>query len=63
MLVIWSINDLQFAIVETDVEDFLDDDDKKYFVLYTDKKFETTEDYEVVFQNKAGVILRKTNFD
>ena len=54
-----SINDLQFAIVETDVEDFLEDETKKYFVLYTDKEFETTEDYEVVFQNKAGVILRK----
>ena len=57
-----SINDLQFAIVETDVEDFLEDEDKKYFVLYTGDKYETTDDYEVVFQNEAGVILRKTNF-
>ena len=58
-----SINDLQYAVVETDVEDFLEDETKKYFVLYTGDKYETTEDYEVVFQNKAGVILRKTNFD
>ena len=57
-----SINDLQFAIVETDVEDFLKDDDKKYFVLYTSDEYKNTDDYEVVFQNKAGVILRKTNF-
>ena len=57
-----SINDLQFAIVETDVEDFLEDDDKKYFVLYTSDEYKNTDDYEVVFQNKAGVILRKTNF-
>ena len=54
-----SINDLQIAVVETDVEDFLEDEDKKYFVLYTADKYETTEDYELVFQNKAGVILRK----
>ena len=57
-----SINDLQYAVVETDVEDFLEDKDKKYFVLYTSEKFETTDDYEVVFQNKAGVILRKVDF-
>ena len=54
-----SINDLQKAVVETDVEDFLEDEDKKYFVLYTGDKYESTEDYEVVFQNEAGVILRK----
>lgn len=54
-----SINDLQYAVVETKVEDFLKDDSKKYFVLYTGEKYENTEDYEVVFQNKAGVILRK----
>lgn len=57
-----SINDLQYAVVETDVEDFLEDDDKKYFVLYTADKYETTDDYEVVFQNEAGVILRKIDF-
>ncbi len=57
-----SINDLQYAVVETDVEDFLEDETKKYFVLYTSDEYKNTEDYEVVFQNKAGVILRKTNF-
>lgn len=54
-----SINDLQYAVVETKVEDFLKDESKKYFVLYTSDKYETTEDYELVFQNEAGVILRK----
>lgn len=57
-----SINDLQFAIVETDVEDFLEDEEKKYFVLYTADKYESTDEYEVVFQNEAGVILRKIDF-
>lgn len=56
-----SINDLQYAVVETKVEDFLKDNSKKYFVLYTADKYETTDNYEVVFQNKAGVILRKLN--
>ena len=54
-----SINDLQKAVVETNVEDFLENENKKYFVLYTGEKYEATEDYEVVFQNEAGVILRK----
>lgn len=57
-----TINDLQVAVVETDIDDFMKDETKKYFVLYTAEKFETTEDYELVFQNEAGVILRKTNF-
>ena len=54
-----SINDLQKAIVETDVEDFLNDKNKKYFILFTADKYETTDEYEVVTQNQAGVILRK----
>ena len=54
-----SINDLHNAIVETNVEDFLADDEKEFFVLYTGDKYETTEDYELVFQNEAGVILKK----
>ena len=57
-----SINDLQKAVVETSVKDFMEDEDKKYFVLYTSDKYETTEEYEVVFQNEAGVILRKLDF-
>ena len=54
-----SINDLQKAVVETDVEDFLKDENKRYFVLFTGDKYETTEDYELIIQNQAGVILRK----
>ncbi len=54
-----SINDLQKAVVETSVEDFLKDEGKKYFVLFTGDKYETTEDYELVVQNQAGVILKK----
>ena len=54
-----SINDLQKAIVETSVDDFLNNEEKKYFILYTDEKFESTEKYDLVFQNDAGVILRK----
>lgn len=54
-----SINDLQKAVVETSVEDFLKNEDKKYFVLFTGDKYETTEDYELVVQNEAGVILKK----
>lgn len=54
-----SINDLQKAVVETDVDDFMENEDKKYFVLYTGEKFESNEDYDVVYQNVAGVILRK----
>lgn len=56
-----SINDLQIADVGATVDDFMEDDDKTYFVLYTGEKYENTDDYEVVFQNKAGVILKKSN--
>ena len=56
-----SINDLQKAVVETDVDDWMENKEKKYFVLFTESKFENTEDYEVVFQNEAGVILKKIN--
>ena len=54
-----SINDLQKAVVETSVDDFLNNEEKKYFVLYTENKFEDTDKYEVIFQNDAGVILKK----
>ena len=56
-----SINDLQIADVGATVDDFMEDEDKTYFVLFTGEKYENTDDYEVVFQNKAGVILRKAN--
>ena len=54
-----SINDLQVAIVETSVEDFLANEEKEYFLLYTGETYQTTEDYEVLFQNEEGVILKK----
>ena len=54
-----SINDLQKAVVETDVEDWMKEKDKKYFVLFTGEEYKDTDEYELVFQNKAGVILRK----
>lgn len=54
-----SINDLQKAVVETTVEDWLANPEKEYFVLYTGEKYETTDEYELLFQNEAGVILRR----
>lgn len=55
-----SINDLQKAIVETDLEDFMENEDKKYFVLFNESdEFENTEDYEVIFKNEAGYIFKK----
>ena len=54
-----SINDLQKAVVETSVDDWMEEEEKEYFVLFTGDKYETTEDYELVFQNEAGVILKK----
>lgn len=54
-----SINDLQKAVVETSVDDFMNNEEKMYFVLYTDNKFENTDKYDVIFQNDAGVILKK----
>ncbi len=53
-----SINDLQKAVVETTVKDWLETENKKYFVLFTEDEYETTSEYEVVFSNKAGVILK-----
>lgn len=54
-----SINDLQKAVVETSVEDWLKEEEKEFFVLFTGDKYEATEEYDVVFQNEAGVILKK----
>lgn len=54
-----SINDLQKAVVETTVEDWLENQEKEYFVLYTGENYETTDEYELLFQNDAGVILKK----
>jgi len=55
-----SINDLQKAVVETNVDDFMADKTKIYFVVYTDTKYNDTEDYKVIFQNDAGAILKKS---
>ncbi len=54
-----SINDLQYAIVDTTVDDFMNEEEKEYFVYYTDNEFESNDGYEVIYQNKAGVILKK----
>ena len=54
-----SINDLQKAIVETNVDDWMEESEKKYFVLFTGDEYENTKDYEVMFSNQAGVILKK----
>ena len=55
-----SINDLQVAVVETKVEDWMKKESKKYFVLYDEvNTYSSTNEYEVVFSNKAGVILKK----
>lgn len=58
-----SINDLQIAVVETDLDDFMKNKDKKYFVLFTSDKYESTDDYEVVFSNEAGCIFMKKNIN
>ena len=55
-----SINDLQKAIVETNIDDFMADETKEYFVVYTDTKYSDTPQYKVVFQNDAGAILKKS---
>ena len=54
-----SINELQNAVVETKIDDFMKDDTKKYFVIYTDTEYSDTEEYKVIFQNEAGAILKK----
>ena len=54
-----SINDLQKAVVETNVDDFMSNDEKKYFVVYSEKEFEPSNQYDIVFQNSAGAILKK----
>lgn len=54
------IDDLQTAVVETDLEDFMENEDKKYFVLFNESDdLESTEDYEIIFKNEAGYIFKK----
>ena len=54
-----SINELQTAIVETTVEDWLEDEDKEYLVLFTGEDYTTTDEYRLVVKNPAGVVLKK----
>lgn len=54
-----SINELQTAVVETTVEDWLEDEEKEFFVLFTNEEFHSTEEYRLVVQNPAGVVLKK----
>ena len=56
-----TINDLQVANVETSVDDFMEDDEKEFFVLFTGDEYEDTDEYTVVFRNEAGVILKKVH--
>ena len=53
------IDELQTAVVETTVDDFMKDKSKEFFVLFTGDKYTDTDDYTVCFQNEAGVILKK----
>ena len=39
-------------------EDFTQEE-KDYFVLFTTEEYNSTEEYELIHQNKAGVILMK----
>ena len=54
-----SINELQTAVVETTVEDWLEDEDKEFLVLFTNEQYHSTKDYRLIVQNPAGVVLKK----
>lgn len=54
-----SINELQTAIVETTVEDWLNTPDKEYLVLFTGEDYTTTDEYRLIVKNPAGVVLKK----
>lgn len=54
-----TINDIQVANPETTVEDFLNNNEKEYFVIFTDNKIENNENIEVLFQNAGGAIIKK----
>ena len=54
-----SINDIQIANPETNINDFLETDNKDYFILFTDKNVEDTDKIEVLFRNEGGVIIKK----
>ena len=54
-----TINDIQVANAETTIEDFLNEKDKEYFILFTENKIDDTEEFEVMFQNYGGAIIKK----
>lgn len=55
-----SINDLQVAVVETDLEDFMKNSEKKYFVLYNESgDIEPIEGCKIIYKNEAGYIFKK----
>ena len=53
-----TINDIQVANPETTVEDFLNNNEKEYFVIFTDNKIENNENIEVLFQNAEKMRLQ-----
>ena len=54
-----SINDIQVAVVETTIDDFLANPQKEYFILFTVNKVEDNDSIEVLFQNEGGAIIKK----
>lgn len=54
-----TINDIQVAVVETTIDDFLANPEKEYFILFTENKIEDNDSIEVLFQNEGGAIIKK----
>ena len=54
-----SINELHTAVVETTVEEWLEDEEKEYFILFTGEDYTTTDEYRLIVKNPAGVVLKK----
>ena len=54
-----TINDIQVANTEATIEDFLKNEDKDYFVLFTENKIEDNDKIHVLFQNEGGAIIKK----
>ena len=54
-----SINDIQVAVVETTIDDFLANDNKEYFIIFTSDKIDNNDKYDVLFQNEGGAIIKK----
>lgn len=54
-----SINELQTAVVETTIEDWFEDEEKEYLVMFTGEDYTSTDEYRLVVKNPAGVVLKK----